>query len=190
MKRYGGVTSIAIACALAACGGNSVPSNAGAGPTFVQSLGPDEVVHFTLPKDTIGEELPGEGVGTKTDPTWGKVGGFTQSTTAQVLAFPPNTVVTIMNLSPIYQHTLNVVKKVLRPPAHFPVNPSLPLMPQGNGILGVGYASGAINPGKTVSVTLSNKGDYLIGCHFHYHEGMQDVIRVFAHATPGPTLKK
>jgi plastocyanin len=190
MKQYGGVTLVAIACALTACGGgNSVPTNAGAGTAFVQSLGPATVLHFTLPANTIGEELPGEGVGTKTDPSWGKVGGFTQSTTAQVLAFPPNTTVTIQNLSSTYSHTLDVVKKVKGPPAIFPPNPTLSTMPQGNGILGKGYASGAIRPGKSVTVQLSNKGNYLIGCAFHYHEGMQDVIRVLAKATPGPTIQ-
>ncbi len=189
MKKYGGVTLIAIACALTACGGGgSVPTNAGAGTTFVQSLGPDTALHFTLPAKTIGEELPSEGVHTKTDPTWGLVGGFTQTTTAQVLAFPPNTVVTITNLSGSITHTLNVVKKVKGPPAKFPQNPSLPTTPMGNGQLGIGYASGRILPGKSVSVTLSHRGNYLIGCAFHYHEGMQDVIRVAAHATPGPTF--
>ncbi|MBV8373691.1 MAG: hypothetical protein JOY69_10570 [Candidatus Eremiobacteraeota bacterium] len=189
MKQYGGVTLVAIAFALSACGGsNSVPTNAGAGTAFVQSLGPDAVLHFTLPKDTIGEELPGEGVGQKDDPSWGEVGGFTQSTTAQVLAFPPNTTVTIQNLSSSNEHTLDVVKKVKHPPANFPSNPSLPVQAHGNGVLGIGYASGAIVPKKTVTVKLSNKGNYLIGCAFHYHEGMQDVIRVSAQATPGPTI--
>lgn len=189
MKQYGGVTLIAIACALTACGGGgSVPTNGGAGTAFVQSLGPNAVLQFTLPANTIGEELPGEGVGTKKDPTWGTVGGFTQSTTAQVLAFPPNTVITIKNLSSSISHTLDVVKKTTKPPANFPPNPSLPTMPHGNGILGKGYASGVISPGKSVSVKLANKGNYLIGCAFHYHEGMQDVIRVFPGATPGPTF--
>ena len=190
MKKYGGVTLVAIVCALAACGGGgSVPTSAGAGTTtFARSLGPDTVLHFTLPAKTIGEELPTEGVHTKTDPTWGLVGGFTQSTTAQVLAFPPNTTVTIMNLSKSLAHTLNVVKKVTGPPANFPPNPTLSSQPKGNGILGKGYASGAIQPGKSITVMLSNKGDYLIGCAFHYHEGMQDVIRVLPKATPGPTF--
>jgi plastocyanin len=49
-----------------------------------------------------------------------------------------------------------------------------------------GYASGAIQPGKSVTVVLSKPGNYLIGCAFHYHEGMQDVIVVKKNATPGP----
>lgn len=189
MKKSGAVALAAIACALAACGGGNVPGNSVSGPSFIQSLGPDTKLHFTLPKDTIGEELPSEGVKTKQDPTWGLVGGFTQSTTAQVLAFPPGTKVTIMNLSSSLSHTLDVIAKRRRPPANFPQNPSLPVPPHGNGVLGLGYASGAIAPGKSVTVTLSNIGNYLIGCAFHYHYGMKDVIRVNAKATPGPTFK-
>ncbi len=41
-------------------------------------------------------------------------------------------------------------------------------------------------PGKSVTVTLGTSGMYLIGCHFHYHEGMQDVLVVAKGATPGP----
>lgn len=187
MRKSGGVAVAVIACALAACGGSNMPSNANSGSSFVQSLGPEQL-HFTLPAKTIGEELPTEGVKTKVDPTWGLVGGFTQSTTAQVLAFPPGTKVTIENLSHTYSHTLNVIAKRTKPPAKFPKNPTLSTMPEGNGILGLGYASGSIAPGKSVTVTLSNKGTFLIGCAFHYHEGMQDVIRVAAKATPGPTF--
>ena len=188
MKKSGGAALAVIACALAACGGGNVPPNANPGTSFVQSLGPQTRLHFTLPANTIGEELPSEGVKTKQDPKWGLVGGFTQSTTAQVLAFPPNTKVTIENLSKSFSHTLNVVAKRKGPPAKFPKNPTLPTQPMGNGILGLGYASGVIAPGKSVTVTLSNKGNYLIGCAFHYSQGMQDVIRVSAKATPGPTF--
>jgi plastocyanin/predicted small lipoprotein YifL len=187
MQKYGGIGLLAIVFALAACGGRGgvgSPTNAGLTP----SIGNDMAIQFTLPKKTIGEELPSEGVHTKMDPTWGLVGGFTQSTTAQVLAFPPRTKVTITNLSKTLSHTLNVVKKVIKAPAHFPPNPSLPVQAQGNGILGVGYASGSIGHGKSVSVMLSKPGKYLIGCAFHYSEGMQDVIVVKAGATPGPTF--
>ena len=33
-----------------------------------------------------------------------------------------------------------------------------------------------IEPGKSVTVTLSKAGTYLIGCAFHYGEGMHDVL--------------
>jgi plastocyanin len=186
MQKYGGIGLLAIVCALAACGGRSSisPANAGLTPSVANGM----AIAFTLPKNTIGEELPGEGVGTKVDPKWGKVGGFTQSTTAQVLAFPPGTKVTITNLSHSLPHTLDAFKKIVKAPAHFPPSPKLSIPAQGNGILAVGYASGSIAPGKSVTVTLSNTGIYLIGCAFHYSEGMQDVIEVKAHATPGPTF--
>ena len=184
MQKYGGIGLLAIVCALAACGGRSNVSPANAGLT--PPVGTGMTIEAQLPKNTIGEELPSEGVGTKKDPVWGPVGGFTQTNTAQVLAFPPGTTVTIRNLSKSVPHTLDVVRKVKKPPAKFPTNPSLSVQAQGNGILGKGYASGTIAPGKSVTVKLSNAGIYLIGCAFHYSEGMQDVILVKAHATPGP----
>lgn len=187
MQKYGGIGLLAIAAILAACGGRNVSSTPSAGANLPPVLGPDIAIHFTFPKNTIGGELPTEGVGTVKDPTWGTVGGYTQSGKAQVLAFKPGVTVTFTNLSHSVSHTLNVVKKVKGPPAHFPANPSLPTQPMGNGILAIGYASGSISPGKSVSIKLLNKGNYLIGCAFHYHSGMQDVIRVFARATPGPT---
>jgi plastocyanin len=135
---------------------------------------------------TIGEELPFEGLGTIKDSHWqATLGGYTQQQFSQALGFPPGTKITIKNLSSSMQHTLNVVAKVAGPPANFPPNPSLPLNPSG-GKLKKGYASGAINPGKSVMVTLGKAGNYLIGCHFHYHEGMQDVLVVANGATPGP----
>jgi plastocyanin len=187
MKKYGGILLIATVCALAACGGSgNIPTNTGGNAAVTQSLGMGTTLKFTLPSKTIGEELPGEGVGTEQDPTWGLVGGFTQTTKAQVLAFPPGTKLTIMNLSNSITHTLNFVKKVKKPPAKFPANPSLSISAMGNGIFGKGYASGPISAGKSVTMMLSKPGNYLIGCAFHYHEGMQDVIRVNAKATPGP----
>jgi plastocyanin len=175
----------AAAAALAACAGNNGSASQGSNVLTVP-LEKDMVMEAKLPKNTVGEELPGEGVGTEKDPTWGTVGGFTQTAKAQVLAFPPGTKLTIKNLSKSIPHTLDVVMKAGKPPAKFPSNPSLPVQAQGNGILGVGYASGTIEPGKSVTVTLSKKGIYLIGCAFHYAEGMQDVIEVKTGATPGP----
>ena len=58
----------------------------------------------------------------------------------------------------------------------------------GNGILGLGYASGSIAHGKSVLGDAVEQGTYSIGCAFHYSQGMQDVIRVAAKATPGPTF--
>jgi plastocyanin len=191
MQRFGTLTALAAVCALAACGGGTGSATAPAqdGNMLSMPLGQDMVIDAKLPKNTIGEELPSEGVGTEKDPLWGTVGGYTQTAKAQVLAFPPGTKITIRNLSKSLPHTLDVVMKAGKPPAKFPLNPSLPIMAQGGGVLAVGYASGTIEPGKSVTVTLSKKGTYLIGCAFHYSEGMQDVIEVNAKATPGPSGK-
>ncbi|HEY1977668.1 MAG TPA: hypothetical protein VGG89_14035 [Candidatus Baltobacteraceae bacterium] len=141
----------------------------------------------TLPRNSVGEELPAEGVGTSDHKPWGMVGGFTQTRRAQTLAFPPGTVITIHNLSKTDEHTFDFVKAVGGPPAHFPANINLSVSARGNGVFGPGYASGPIKPGGSVRVKLSKAGTYLVGCAFHYAEGMQDVIVIKDGAKPGPT---
>jgi hypothetical protein len=142
-----------------------------------------------LPKHTIGEELPTEGLGYKTDPTWGKVGGFTQTRKSQVLAFPPGTTITIRNLSKVNAHTLNVIGSVKKPPVKWPANPNFSFSAHGNGKLALGYASGNLSPGQTVKVKLVKAGIYLIGCAYHYVSNqMRDVLIVKPGATPGPDV--
>jgi protein SCO1/2 len=136
----------------------------------------------------IGIAIPSGKIGVVNDPTWGSVGGYTQRHTSQVLAFPPNSKITITNLSSSTQHTLNVIALNNTPPPNWPASPSLSINPSGNGVLGVGYASGIINGGKSVTVKLTKPGIYLIGCAFHYLSNqMRDVIEVATGATPGPT---
>jgi plastocyanin len=185
--------SLTLGVAVAACGGS--PTRA-TGPSAVTPPMPFDIsftlpdAHKKLPKNTIGEELPSEGVGSKTDPTWGMVGGFTQTRKAQVLAFPPGVTITIRNLTTNDEHTLNVVGRARKPPAHFPANPSLTFSARGGGKFGIGYASGIINAGQTVKAKLVKAGTYLIGCAFHYDEGMRDVVIVKAGATPGPDFQR
>jgi plastocyanin len=190
-RKFAALSTAIAACALAACGGGGMghsAGNAGALPMTVRSfqIGDDMVADVTLPKkDAVGEELPSEGVGTVKDKAWGMVGGFTQTVHAQVLAFPPGTKITIHNLSKNTPHTFDVVAKVKHGPARFPKKQP-PIDAQGGKILAVGYASGAIAPGKSVTVTLAKPGTYLIQCAFHYAEGMDDVLIVAANAKPGP----
>jgi plastocyanin len=176
------------AIALAACAdhygntGNSTYSLAGM---------PDLKMTVTLPNGgrtgSIGEELPGEGLGTINDTFWNAtLGGYTQEQFSQALGFPPGTKITLTNLSKAISHTLDVVESISGPPANFPPNPKLIEGPAGNGKLKKGYASGVISPGKSVTLTLSKPGIYLIGCFFHYSEGMHDVLVVAKGATPGP----
>ncbi len=171
--------------ALAACGGRSAGSAAGS-TVMLPPMG-DLVISATLPKDTIGEELPGEGVYSVDSVKWkAMLGGFTQESRSQSLGFPPNTKLTIRNLSPKNTHTLDVVKVISGPPAVFPRGAKLSVKAKGDGKLEAGYASGPIKPGKSITVTLSKPGIYLIGCAFHYSLGMHDVLVVESKATPGP----
>ena len=141
-----------------------------------------------LPSAAIGVAIPTGKIGVEPDPVWGTISGYTQEQTSQVLAFPPGAKITIENLSSTTPHTLNVIGTSNGPPPHFPKNPNLLFSPSGNGVLGANYASGSLNPGASVTVTLSNPGIYLIGCFYHYIEfNMRDVIQVVAGATPGPT---
>jgi plastocyanin len=190
-KRFAALSTALAACALAACGGGGMGqgtgSNAGALPMMVHSfpVGDDMVADVALPKNAIGEELPFEGVGTQKNKTWGMIGGFTQMTYAQVLAFPPGTKITIHNLSKNITHTFDVVGTTTKGPAKFPkAAPSIPA--SGGKVLEVGYASGPIKPGKSVTLNLKTPGTYLVECAFHFDEGMQDVLVVEKNVKPGP----
>jgi plastocyanin len=189
-RKFAALSTALAACALAACGGGGMGhgvGNAGALPMTAQSfqIGDDLVASVKLPKDTIGEELPTEGVGTQRNMTWGMVGGFTQMNFAQVLAFPPGTKITVRNLSKTTEHTFNVVAKALKSPAKFPSTPPS-IDKSGGKVLMVGFASGPIKPGKSITITLSKPGTFLIECAFHYAEGMRDVLIVEPKAKPGP----
>ncbi|MBV9718924.1 MAG: SCO family protein [Candidatus Eremiobacteraeota bacterium] len=171
-----GVWTLGIA--LAACTNGGGLTNIGGGGTSPSPL----------PTNAIGVAIPNQKIGVENDPVWGTIGGYTEEATSQVLAFPPGAQITIKNLSSTTPHTLNVIGKRSGPPPNFPPSPSLSFSPSGNGVLGTNYASGTINPGASVTVTLSNPGIYLIGCAFHYiSNAMRDVIQVVAGATPGPT---
>jgi cytochrome oxidase Cu insertion factor (SCO1/SenC/PrrC family) len=179
MRLNGAAVSLFALAALAACtnggGLGSIGGSGGGSPS-------------PLPSGAIGIGIPTGKIGVENDPTWGTVSGYTQGQTSQVMAFAPGVKIMLQNLSTTTPHTLNVVGTTKGPPPHFPQNPSLSFSPAGNGVLGANYASGSLNPGATVSVTLSNPGIYLIGCAYHYVEfNMRDVIQVVAGATPGPT---
>jgi plastocyanin len=189
--------SVALAAGmLAACAGH-YGSSATNDSSFTLPGMPDLRMTATLPDGshpsisnsatgTIMEELPSEGLGSIKDPFWNAtLGGYTQQGLSQALGFAPGTKLTIKNISKVNDHTLNVVKKILGPPAKFPSNPTLSMTPSG-GKLQKGYRSGVIKPGTTVTVTLGRAGIYLFGCAFHYHQGMQDVFVVHTGATPGP----
>jgi hypothetical protein len=188
-RKLAGLAVALGAAVFAACSGQNGGNAAGSGASYALPGMPQLQITAVLPDGKTGtamEELPGEGVGTVHDSFWqATLGGFTQQSFSQALGFPPRTVLTIKNISNNISHTFNEVKKIKGPPATFPSNPSLKI-PASGGKFGKGYASGSISPGGSVKVTLGRAGIYLIGCAFHYREGMQDVFVVAAHATPGP----
>jgi plastocyanin len=188
---------IAVAVALAslavsACGGRMINGNAPPSSTIVMlpPLGRDLLVYATVPalaKDTVGEELPREGLGVIHSVKWqAYLGGYTQQRYSQSLGFSPHTKITIVNLSRSISHTLDVVAEIKGPPVHFPKNPKLSIKAKGGQNFQLGYASGPIKPGKSVTVTLVKAGIYLIGCAYHYGFGMHDVFVVKPGAAPGP----
>jgi plastocyanin len=178
--------SVAALVAAACAGPGTGSATNGVNVVMLPQVNPDLIMFATVPKDTIGEELPAEGVGSIKSAKWkATLGGFTQTQYSQLLGFKPHTKITILNLSHSITHTLDVVKAVKGPPADFPANPILSIKAKGGGELRTGYASGPIKPGKSVTVTLDTEGIFLIGCAFHYHSGMRDVLVVSPDAARG-----
>ena len=170
--------SLAMTAALAACGGGGgggvTPSGGG------RTGGSQPTPPPPVTANTIGIALPSGPIGTVNTAPYGTVGGFTQQTYSQTLAFAPGTTVTIKNLSSTTAHTLNVLSTTA-----FPANPTLSTSASGTSSLDANYASGSIAPGGSVTVTLAT---YYIGCAYHYMNvpSMRDVLIVSASATPGP----
>lgn len=186
LKKLSALATAGAALALGACAGHYAGSN---GASYTLPGMPDLRITATLPNTSpvaISENLPMD-LGVIDDTFWGAtLGGFTQTQYSQALGFPPNTKLTITNISSSIPHTLNVIAKIAGPPATFPASPTLLTTAHGK-VFKKGYRSGTIMPGKSVSVTLAKKGIYLIGCAFHYKSaGMRDVVVVATNATPGP----
>jgi plastocyanin len=166
--------------ALSACGGggggggNNLPGN-GNGNNAPPPSG--------VGANSVGLALPDGTIGTVNTPPFGVVGGYTQKTYSQVLAFAPGTTITLKNLASGTPHTLNVLST-----SAFPSAPALSTAASGGTDLAAGYASGSIPPGGTVTVTLSTPGTYYLGCAYHYMDSvsMRDVLMVSSSATPGP----
>ena len=170
------------ALALAACGGGGGGGGYGGGGGGGMNPPPPTGVGA----NTIGVSLPTSTIGVENDPTWGVVGGFTQSVRSQVLAFPVGATITITNLSSGTVHTLNVVGTSGGPPPSWPAGAG-GATASGGGVLSSTYASGNLNPGASVAVMLSNPGTFLIGCSYHYVSNtMRTVLQVSNSAVPGP----
>ncbi|TAM58313.1 hypothetical protein EPN52_11130 [bacterium] len=178
--------SSACIAALAACGGGGSsgsaysPPQMGTPPTSSPTSMPtstQQVISLALPQSTIGQV---------NDPTWGLIGGYTQSTGSQVLAFAPGSQVMLRNLASSTPHTLNVIASGVTPGTPFPATaPSLNA--SGGSTIGSGFASGSLNGGQLAGPFTLTQGTYYIGCAYHYaSNGMRDVLIVQTGAVPGP----
>ena len=178
------VVALLATSALAACGGSggsggggyAPPGGGGAAPAATPTPVP------TLAPLVVGVALPTTGIGSVTDPTFGQVGGYTQSTYSQTLAFPVGSTITVSNLSASTPHTLDVVGTT-----GFPANPALTTTASGGGMSAT-YASGNIGAGQSVTIALATAGTFYFGCAYHYLSApqMRDAIQVSNTATPGP----
>jgi hypothetical protein len=166
-------TAVVLAVTLAACGGggSSVPAhmNPAPGPTVSS-------------QQVVTEALPSSAIGVENDPTFGLIGGFTQTVYSQTLAFAPGSQIMIANGQTSTPHTFNVLST-----ASFPASPALSTSASGGATIASGFASGTVSPGTMAGPFTLTAGTYYIGCAFHYISStMRTVLVVAAGATPGP----
>jgi hypothetical protein len=133
-----------------------------------------QVIRLALPTSVMGQE---------NDPTFGLVGGYTQSSYSQVLAFAPGTQVMIQNDQTTASHTLGDTGGT----SSFPASPPLSTTASGGASLAAGFQSGTIAPNTSIGPITLTAGTYYIGCAFYYGSNqMRDVLLVNASAVPGP----
>jgi hypothetical protein len=166
---------IAAALVTAACSGGGYGS--GGTPNYSPTNTPantQQVIRLALPTTAMGQE---------NDPTYGMVGGFTQSTYSQVMAFAPGTQVMIENDQASTLHTLGDTGGT----NSFPASPTLTTSAAGGTTLSHGFQSGTIAAGSSIGPITLTAGVYYIGCAYYYgSSGMRDVLVVSASAVPGP----
>ena len=170
-----------VAISLAACsggggGGGGYTSPPTAGPTATPTPGSaqPQVVSIALPSTAIGYE---------TDPTYGLIGGYTQSGYSQTLAYAPGSQVMFYNGDSSRPHTFGDLG-VKSFPA---VGTALSQTRSASNTFATNWQSGTISPGTMVGPIMLTAGTYWIGCDYHYESSnMRDVLVVAAGATPGP----
>lgn len=174
-----GLAAVAVACAamLAACGGggSSSPSTpTQPAPTPTPSLSSQQVVTEALPSSVMGVEI---------DPTFGMIGGFTQSVYSQTLAFAPGAQIMIHNGQAGVPHTFGVDSTT----GFDTTGAALSTTAGGGSTIGAGFNTGAISPGANAGPFTLATGTYWIGCAFHFvSDNMRTVLQVSAAATAGP----
>jgi hypothetical protein len=163
-----------------ACGGGGGSSGGFTGGTITPTNPPvstQQVVRLALPTTAMGVE---------NDPTFGLVGGFTQTNFSQVMGFAPGAQIMIQNAqiaSSGVQHTLGDTGGT----SGFNSGAALSMTASGGSTLSSGFQTGTINAGQTIGPFTLAAGLYYIGCAFHYVSNqMRDVLVVGTGAQPGP----
>ena len=175
-----GFLAVALVALVAACSGGGGGGGYG-GPTTTPTstntstpLSTQQVVRLSLPTTAIG---------TVNDPSYGTVGGYTQTIYSQVLAFAPGSQIMIQNAQTVNPtpHTLGDLG------GSFNSGSTLSTTASSGSTFSSGFQSGTINAGAAVGPFTLAAGTYYIGCAFHYASNqMRDVLVVSAAATPGP----
>lgn len=176
-----GAVAVGFAAMLAACGGGGGTS-AGGGGGIIAPPAPTPTPPTTSTQQVITMALPSTAMGSRSDPTFGLIGGFTQQLYSQVLGFAPGTQVMIQNGQNSLPHTLGVVSTT-----GFNSGSSLSLQPTGGSTIQAGFNTGNINGGALAGPFTLAAGTFYIGCAYHYtSDTMRTVLQVAAGATPGP----
>lgn len=179
-----GAVAVGFAAMLAACGGGGGSSTGGGGTGFTPAT-PTPTPTSTATTSTqqvITMALPSTAMGSRTDATFGVIGGFTQQLYSQVLGFAPGTQVMIQNGQNGLPHTLGVVSTT-----GFDSGSSLSLQPTGGSTIQAGFNTGNVNGGALVGPFTLAAGTFYIGCAYHYNtDTMRTVLQVAAGASPGP----
>jgi hypothetical protein len=175
-----GAAAFGLIAALAACGGGGGSGYGGGNPPPVATTPPatQQVIRIAIPTSAIGT----------IDSQFGVIGGYTESSTSQILGFAPGTKVMLENA----QSTSSGIPHTLGDTGgngSFPASGSNLSMTANTmgGKFRSGFQTGTLQPGTMIGPITLEQGTYFIGCAYHYStNGMRDVLIVAANATPGP----
>ncbi|MGH7728983.1 MAG: hypothetical protein ACREM2_09350 [Vulcanimicrobiaceae bacterium] len=179
---YLGGLALALGSIVACSGGGG--SGGGYHPPTMSPTAPATSPPTAAPQ-VVDVELPQNGIGQENDPTFGLIGGYSQTQFSQTLGFVPGAQIMIKNVDPSgIPHTLGDIGTQSFPSGQ---PASLSFTKTNSNTFSAGWQSGTINAGQLVGPIALSAGTYYIGCAYHYASNtMRDVLVVAANAKPGP----